>query len=134
MLTRGILLVQTRSLLARTGHRDWLALTDAGFNNPPQVETVDLAFLPNLPTMLQVLDGILEEFNVEKVILAEEIREFAPDLLDEYQKRFEGITIEFVPHSKFDQLVPKAKGIIRTGQYGLHAPNLILQSGCTYDG
>ena len=84
--------------------------------------------------MLQVLDGILEEFNVEKVILAEEIREFAPDLLDEYQKRFEGITIEFVPHSKFDQLVPKAKGIIRTGQYGLHAPNLILQSGCTYDG
>ena len=30
------------------------------------------------------------------------------------KKRFEGITIEFVPHSKFDQLVPKAKGIIRT--------------------
>ena len=24
------------------------------------------------------------------------------------------------------------KAVIRTGQYGLHAPNIILQSGCTY--
>lgn len=129
----GILNAQIRSLLARSGHRDRIALTDAGFNNPLGVETVDMAFLPNIPTILQVLDGVLAEFSIEKVILAEEIKTMAPELLKEYQKRFPKTPIEFIPHSEFDELMPKVKGIIRTGQYGLHAPNIILQAGCTYD-
>ncbi|MEA5055647.1 MAG: D-ribose pyranase [Propionicimonas sp.] len=133
MQKSGILNAQLRYLLARSGHRDRLALTDAGFNNPSGVELVDLAFLPNVPTILQVLDGILEEFTVERVILASEIETFAPELLHEYRARFEpDIPMSFVPHSEFDLLMPQVKGVIRTGQYGLHAPNIIIEAGCTY--
>lgn len=134
MLKRGILNAQLRGLLARTGHRDRIAITDAGYNIPLGVEVVDLAFLPNLPNILDVLDGVLEEFSVEKFLLAEEIHHYAPHLLDSYCARLPAnAEIEFVPHSVFDTEFPALKGVVRTGQYGLHAPNIIIQAGCTYD-
>ena len=33
----------------------------------------------------------------------------------------------------FDEEIKKVKAVIRTGGYWLHAPNVILQAGCTYD-
>lgn len=120
-------------MLARMGHRDLLGVTDAGYNNPKEVELVDLAVLPDIPTMMQVLDGILAEIVVEKVILAQEIKQQAPDILQEYEKRFAGVEFEFLPHSPdFDDLMHETKGIIRTGQFNRHAPNCILKVGCEY--
>ena len=118
----GILNAQLRSLLARTGHRDHLAITDAGYNIPLGREVVDLAFLPNLPAILQVLDGILDEFSVEKVYLSEGIHHYAPKQLEEYVK-----------DEEIDNMMESVKGVVRTGNYGIHCPNIILQAGCTYD-
>jgi D-ribose pyranase len=123
---------KAKYLLARMGHRDMLGVTDVGYNNPKEVETVDLAVLPNIPTQMQVIDGILAEIPVEKLILAREIQEWSPDILEEYKKRFEGVEIEFILHFDFDILMRETKGIIRTGQYGKHAPNCIIKVGCEY--
>jgi D-ribose pyranase len=132
-MKRGLLNAPAKFLLARMGHRDLLAVTDAGYNIPKEIETVDLAVLPDIPTLMQVIDGVLEEIIVEKVILAREIKEFAPDILEEYRKRFLNTEFEFLPHvPDFDNLVHEAKGAIRTGQYGKHAPNCILKVGCPY--
>lgn len=134
MQKSGILNAQTRSLLARAGHRDRIALVDAGYNIPLGIETVDLAFLPNLPTLLQVLDGVLAEFSVERFVLAEEITTYAPDLLAEYRRRARDVApVELIPHTLFDEQMHDVKGVLRTGNYGLHAPNIIIQAGCTYD-
>ena len=43
MLKRGMLNAQGKFLLARTGHLDYLGITDAGFNIPEGIEVVDLA-------------------------------------------------------------------------------------------
>ena len=56
MLKRGMLNAQGKFLLARTGHLDYLGITDAGFNIPEGIEVVDLAVKPNLPELLDVLD------------------------------------------------------------------------------
>lgn len=71
-----------------TGHTDYLGLVDSGYCVPLEPERVDLAFLPNIPDMLQVLDAILKELSVEKVIIAEEIQEHAPEFLAEVKKHF----------------------------------------------
>ncbi|MFQ8765942.1 MAG: D-ribose pyranase [Oscillospiraceae bacterium] len=134
MLKQGILNSNLKYLLARCGHRDLLAVTDAGYNVPKGVEVVDLAFLPNVPGIEIVLKGVLEEIAVEKVYLAEEIQTCAPELLCKYKEIFGEIPIEFIPHTpNFDEKMKDVKGAIRTGQYWLHAPNCILQVGCTYD-
>ena len=133
MLKKGILNAQLRSVMARIGHRDRSAIVDAGYNIPAGIETVDLAFLPNIPTILQVLDGILDEMAVEGVILASEIKEWSPEMDRAYAERWpEGVKVTYIPHSEFDEEIKHVKAVIRTGQYGLHAPNLILQSGCPY--
>ena len=134
MIKHGLLNANAKFLLARMGHRDLLGVTDAGYNTPIGAEVVDLAVLPNIPTMEQVLNGIKEEVAIEKVYLACEIKEWAPDLLEVYNKIFEGIPISFLPHTpEFDNMMCNTKGIIRTGQYWKHEPNCILQIGCTYD-
>ena len=97
------------------------------------IETVDLAFLPNIPTILQVLDGILDEMAIEGVILASEIKEWAPEMDAEYAKRWPAeAKVTYIPHSEFDEEIKHVKAVIRTGQFGLHAPNIILQAGCVY--
>ena len=61
MIKQGILNADLRSLTARIGHRDRFAIVDAGYNIPLGIETVDLAFLPNIPSMVQVVEGIINE-------------------------------------------------------------------------
>ena len=69
MLKRGLLNAQGKYLLARLGHLDYLAITDAGFNIPEGVEVVDLAVKPNLPDLMTVLDLVMKEIEIEKIYL-----------------------------------------------------------------
>lgn len=120
-------------LLARMGHRDLLAVTDAGFNIPRSVETVDLALSEDIPTLGQTLEAVKSEVVIEKVILAEEIKTLAPEILEEYRRIFPDTPFEFIPHTPdFDNLVGASKGAVRTGQYNYHAPNCVLKIGCEY--
>ena len=132
MLKKGILHPQLKHVLASTGHRNYLGIVDSGFGVPEGVERVDLAVLPNIPTILQVLDGILDEFCVEKVIITTEIHERAPEALEELKKRFKDIPIEFVQGPQFHSEIKKSKAVIRTGDFGTHCGNVILVSGCAY--
>ena len=134
MIKQGILNADLRSLTARIGHRDRFAIVDAGYNLPLGIETVDLAFLPNIPSMVQAVEGIINEMAIEEVILACEIKEMSPDLDKEYAKHWpEKAKLSYIPHIEFDEEIKKVKAVIRTGGYWLHAPNVILQAGCTDD-
>ena len=129
----GMLNSNAKYMLARMGHRDLLAVTDAGFNIPKDVETVDLALLPNIPTLRQVLEAVLLEVPVEAVYLAEEIKTQAPDILKDYEELFPGVEFHFMPHTPdFDDLVGTCRGAIRSGQFYRHAPNCVLKIGCVY--
>ena len=133
MIKIGILHPQLKHVMTSTGHQDYLAMVDSGYCVPLGVERVDLAFLPNIPTMLKVLDGVLDELAVEKIILAEEIREHAPEFLEEVKKRFlENFPIEFVAHVELKEKIKQSNAVIRTGDFGTHYGNMILVSGCMY--
>jgi len=80
------------------GHRDLLAVTDAGYNIPRDMETVDVALLPNVPTIMQVIEAIQLEVPIEAVYLAEEIKVQAPDILEAYRAHFPDIEFQFLPH------------------------------------
>jgi D-ribose pyranase len=133
MVKNGILHPQLKQVLASTGHKDYLGLVDSGFRVPQGIERVDLAFVPNIPTILQTLEGILAEFTVEKVILASGIHEYAPEYLVEIQKRLsDAMPIEFVSAIEFMEKMKQSKAIIRTGNFGVHCGNMILVAGCAY--
>lgn len=129
MIRTGLLNPAVLSLLARVRHTNTLVLADRGFPFWPEVETVDLSLVDDVPTIPQVLDAILPGFVVARVFAAEEFRSHnPPDRLEALQQRLGATPLHFEPHAMFKRRVPSAIGLIRTGDTTPYA-NLILESG-----
>jgi len=129
MLRTGILNPSLLALLARVRHTNMLVIADRGFPFWPQIETVDLSLVDGVPTVVQVLAAVRKNFVAEKVLMAEEFftansaamrRSFAAALA--------GWTVERTPHVDFKLHIPRAVGLIRTGDTVQYA-NMILISG-----
>lgn len=129
MLKTGLLNPQVLSLLARIRHTNTLVIADRGFPFWPQIETVDLSLVDDVPTVVQVLAAIRPNFVISKAWMAQE---FVEQNTAEVRRRFAdaltGVPITHEPHVELKRRVPGAIGLIRTGdtiQYG----NVILESG-----
>jgi D-ribose pyranase len=128
MLRTGILNPAVLSLIARTRHTNTLVLADRGFPFWPQIETVDLSLVDDIPTIAQVLEALLPVFVVGRVFMAEEFRSHNhADRLEALRARLGSVALHFEPHVEFKRRVPAAIGLIRTGDT-LPYSNLILES------
>jgi D-ribose pyranase len=130
---RGTLNGQLARVISETGHTDLLVVTDAGLPIPPGVERVDLAIRESLPRFLEVLDTVLEEVAVEGVLLAEEIKEASPEMLEAVRERFArlDVPLRFVPHTEFKQATAGARAAVRSGEFTPYA-NVLLTAGVVY--
>jgi D-ribose pyranase len=128
----GILNPKINQLIAETGHTDTIVVTDAGLPIPENVtHRIDLVLKEGIPGFLETLDTVLSELEVEKVILAEEVKTISPEMNDEIIKRFPNVPIEYVPHVEFKQQTKQARGLIRSGEFTPYA-NVILVAGVVY--
>jgi D-ribose pyranase len=128
MLKTGILNPHLNSLLSRVRHTNLLVIADRGFPYWPMIETIDIALVDDLPTVLQVLDAIRPNFVIGQVTMA---REFCthnpPAVQDRFASAAARLNRVFMPHVELKQLVPGAIGLIRTGDTVAYA-NMILES------
>lgn len=129
MLVQGILNPHVLSLLARVRHTNALVIADRGFPFWPAIETVDLSLVDGVPTVLQVLAAVRQNFVVAEAYMAAEFlkvnsaatrRAFAAGL--------KGANLVHEPHIEFKRRVPGAIGLIRTGETVQYA-NMVLISG-----
>jgi len=128
MLKTGILNPNLNDLLSRVRHTNTLVIADRGFPFWPQIETVDISLVDGVPTVLQVLAAIRENFKIGQVWMAQEFVKnndaatkaaFAAGLRD--------LPVTHEPHIRFKKRVPSAIGLIRTGDTVQYA-NMILES------
>lgn len=128
MLKTGILNPALLALIARVRHTNTLVIADRGFPFWPQLETIDLSLVDDVPTVLQVVDALSTNFTVGQVYAAQEfltLNDLARQT--ELRRRFPGVALHFEPHLEFKKRVPSAVGLIRTGDSIPYA-NLILES------
>lgn len=129
MLQTGILNPRVLSLLARVRHTNALVIADRGFPFWPEIETVDLSLVDDVPTVLQVLAAIRGNFQVVQAFMAREFQKHnSAATREKFAKAFVGIPVKFEPHVQFKKRVPAAIGLIRTGDTIQYA-NVILVSG-----
>jgi D-ribose pyranase len=129
MLRTGILNPAVLSLLARVRHTNTLVIADRGFPFWPQLETIDLSLVDDVPTVTQVLDALLPALSIGRLFAAEEFRTHnLPARVAALQARLGATPLQFEPHIDFKRRVPSAIGLIRTGDTTPYA-NLILESG-----
>jgi len=123
------------SVLAAMGHTDQLVIADAGLPIPGVVKRIDLALEKGLPSFDATLALIASNMVMEKVILAEEIKENNPEMLKKIKEILSDkkIELEFVSHEYFKKLSSSSKAIVRTGECTPYA-NIILQSGVNFEG
>jgi D-ribose pyranase len=128
MLKTGILNPNINSLLSRVRHTNTLVIADRGFPFWPQIETVDISLVDDQPRVLDVLRAIRANFNIGSAIMAQEFRTAnSPKIHAEFEAALAGIPLAFEPHIEFKQRVPRAIGLIRTGDT-VHYANMILES------
>ena len=133
MKRAGILNSDISRVLSYMGHTDCICIGDCGLPIPDEVERIDLALAFGVPTFMQTLKVVVDDIKVEKIVLAEEIRQQNPDVLRQVEELFAGqnIEVEFVSHVELKERTFDCKAVIRTGETTPYA-NVILQSGCIF--
>ena len=133
MKRNGILNSDISRVLSYMGHTDWIAIGDCGLPIPDEVERIDLALTFGEPEFMRTLEIVAGDMKVEKIILAEEIKEQNPEVLNQVKEYFAGqpVEVEFVSHVELKARTHECKAVIRTGEITPYA-NIILQSGCIF--
>lgn len=135
MKKNGILNADISRVLSYMGHTDTLAVGDCGLPIPEETERIDLALKLGVPSFLEVLTEVANEMKIEKVVLAEEIREKNPHVLQEIltlvNKMDTECEIEYISHAELKEQTKSCKAVIRTGETTPYA-NIILQSACLF--
>lgn len=117
--------------IATLGHMQTLVVADAGLPIPPETERIDLALTKGVPGAVETLKVILSEMQVEKIILAEEVKARNPQFLKEVKKLLPGVPLEFVTHTIFKSMTSDACAVVRTGEFAPYA-NVILVAGVVF--
>ena len=133
MKRHGILNSDISRVLSYMGHTDRICIGDCGLPIPDETERIDLAVKFGVPTFMEVLKAVGDDMKIEKIVLAEEIKENNPKVLAEINEYFAGqeIEVEFVSHVGLKEMTKECKAVIRTGETTPYA-NIILQSGCIF--
>ena len=133
MKRHGILNSDISRVLSYMGHTDRICIGDCGLPIPDETERIDLAVKFGVPTFMDVLKEVGDDMKIEKIVLAEEIKENNPKVLAEINVNSTGqeIDVEFVSHVGLKEMTKECKAVIRTGETTPYA-NIILQSGCIF--
>ena len=129
MINTGILNPQILSLLARVRHTNALVIADRGFPFWPEIETVDISVVDNLPTVLQLIAAVRANHQFTEAYQAEEfLKNNSAAVRQKFAAALNGVPTTYEPHVDFKKRVPLAIGLIRTGDTVQYA-NTILISG-----
>ena len=135
MKRNGIINADISRVLSYMGHTDTLAVGDCGLPIPEETERIDLALKMGVPSFMEVLREVAKEMEIEKIVLAEEIREKNPNVLEEILALVNELDteceIEYCSHGELKARTKTCKAVIRTGETTPYA-NIILQSACLF--
>ena len=135
MKKTGIINADISRVLSYMGPTDRIAVGDCGLPIPEETERIDLALRLGTPRFMEVLEAVLDDMVIEKVVLAEEIKENNPALLAEIQnllkERELQVPVEFISHAQLKEETKSCRAVIRSGENTPYA-NIILQSACIF--
>ncbi|MYL35261.1 D-ribose pyranase [Pontibacillus yanchengensis] len=131
MKKNGMINSDIASVLARLGHTDTIVIADCGLPIPEHVPRIDLSITKGTPSFIEVLEAILDDMEVEKMTLANEMEIHNPSLHQNLLNRCNQYTMDFLSHDVLKEATNDAKVVIRTGEASPFA-NVILTSGVIF--
>ena len=128
MLQSGILNPHLLALLARVRHTNTLVIADSMFPHWPGLVEVDLSLIYGVPSVPQVVAAVLANWKCGTAWMAAEFAAHNnPAVQAEFRGAFGAVKPVFEPHLQLKTRVPKALGLIRTGESRIYT-NVVLES------
>ncbi len=124
----GILHPAICELLASTGHTDYITICDRGFPVPAGPQRIDLALVDDIPTVLDVLRAVAAEFELDRLIITQEMTEVSPQRVEALRAIAGTVPQEVISHVSFKHLCATSRAVIRTADTTPYA-NIIIVSG-----
>lgn len=118
-------------LIATLGHGDMLVIGDAGLPIPGGVQRIDLALMPGIPAINDVLHAVLSEMQVERAVIASEAKQATGGELPAWCQQVQPTPVTAVTHAEFKALTGSARAVVRTGEFTPYA-NIILCAGVVF--
>ncbi|MCP4693120.1 MAG: D-ribose pyranase [Desulfobacterales bacterium] len=131
MKKKGLLNAQLCKIVAELGHMDHLVIGDCGLPIPREVERVDLAVVPGLPSFSSVVTAVSREIVVQKFYVAEEMSGRNPEAYKFLQGCFKEPPMETISHDLLKEKMKRARAVVRTGEATPYA-NVILECGVAF--
>lgn len=131
MKKRGILNSDISRVLSYMGHTDKICIADCGLPIPEETERIDLALAFGIPSFIETFENVALDMKIEKIYLAEEIKNNNSEVLIKIKEIITDAEVEFISHSEFKNMTRECKAVVRTGENSPYA-NIILQSGCIF--
>jgi D-ribose pyranase len=125
-----LLHAELSQVMASLGHGDMLVIGDAGLPIPAGPQRIDLAVMRGVPGLAEVLEAVLSEMTVERVVLAQEAMADGAGLPAWYPAAL-GVRPDTVSHADFKSLSAKARAVVRTGECTPYA-NILLVAGVDF--
>ena len=119
-------------IISQMGYFDTISIGDAGMPVPKEVEKIDLAVTHGVPSFMTVLNNVLDELEIQRIYLAEEIKTENPTILEEIEDRLPHKKVTFIPHEEMKQNLNECQAFIRTGEVTPYA-NIILESNVVFN-
>ncbi len=131
MKSSSLLNADIIEVISKMGHTDEIVIGDAGLPVPEGVKRIDIAVKQGTPGFIEVLKTLLEAFECEGYVLAEEIKTMNPAVESEIKGLLSDVPVTYVSHESFKIQTKSAKAVIRTGECTPYA-NVILKSGVIF--
>lgn len=128
-----ILNSKINEVISSLGHFQKLVICDSGLPIPFEAYLIDISLTRNIPSFLSVFNAIINELDIEKIILASEIKTENAKLDNEINviKNREQLIIEYISHEKLKLLSNDAYCFIKTGETSVYA-NCIIEAGVNF--
>lgn len=104
--------------LSKARHKDAVVICDANMPIPPGCVEIDLSLVRGVPTLLQTMKAILNDFVAERYQVFELMPQYNPETYQAIRSLLPQLEGGIISQEELTQLMPQAKAVIRTGDFG----------------
>lgn len=131
MKKSGILNRELIRSIATLGHTDRVVIADCGLPIPDSTPCIDLSIILGEPPFLRVLEAVMNDVEIEKMTLANEIKSENNQIHQDILRKFKGVKVNYIPHDELKGELENVKAVIRTGEATPFA-NIVLHAGVIF--
>ena len=118
MIKQTVINAQLAQALALARHKDAIVICDANMPIPAGCNLVDVSLMRGVPTLLETLKAILNDFVAERYQVFELMPQYNPAMLAAIQEAVPQLPGGAISQADLTEVMRSAKAVVRTGDFG----------------